>query len=170
MNLWWEHLPFKWSSQVNCSSLIVLKVKGGHSNLQSPSFSGISITSLNIVMNFVFSPHANPNGKNEIFMLAVLVSTVVYLSHLVTRNGRPIGQIEIRVRSWHCQALERYCLLTTNYLISSQTWARFISILWVWWTSDSFMALRIDMNFVFKIIIIVLKNTVRITQIDWVLF
>jgi hypothetical protein len=51
-------------------------------------------------------------------MLGVLVSTVV--SHLVTRNGRPIGQMK---SEWGADTAKhwRYCILTTNYLIS-QTW------------------------------------------------
>ncbi len=135
---------FKWNTQVICSSN---RTKGEeHSNLQSPSFSGISIPLLTSSWT-CFSHHMqNPNAKNEVLhMLGVLVSTVV--SHLVTRNEWPTNRPnEIRVRSWHCQALEIYCILTTNYLIS-QTWGgRFISILLSWWTSDSFMALRIEMN------------------------
>ncbi len=119
MNLWWEHSLFQVKHTSNCSSY---RTKGEeHSNLQSPSFSGISIPLLTSFVNLFFSSHANPNpnGKNEVLhMLGVLVSTVV--SHLVTRNGRPIGQMK---SEWGADTAKhwRYCILTTNYLIS-QTW------------------------------------------------
>lgn len=156
MNLWWEHLPFKW--KLSSKLLLSYRTKGeGRAFQPSKSIIFWHLHSLfKHRHELVFSPHANPNGKNEIFMLAVLVSTVVSIT---------FGDQEWPTNwpNWNqseeltLPSTGKNCILTTNYLISSQTWARFISILWVWWTSDSFMALRIDMNFVFKMIIIVLK-------------
>jgi len=133
---------FKWSTQVNCSSY---GTKGEeHSNLQSPSFSDNLRSSLTSSSWTCFLIITCKSKWEEWILHARSASKCTVVSHLETRNGRPIGQMKSEwgtdtAKHWRC------CILTTNYLIS-QTWGRFISILWVWWTSDSFMALRIEMN------------------------